>query len=203
MNPFGVTSMARTEEITICTFDDLSDAAKEKAREWYREASSDDQWWDSTYEDAKTIGALMGVTVDDIGFSGFWSQGDGAHFTGSFKYAKGCAKAVAQYAPQDTELQAIARAWQDLQARHFYQFNGQVRHSGHYQHAYCTSFDISRGDSWATEDQEDAVKEVMRDFMNWIYQQLEREYEWLNADEQVDGSILANEYEFTVDGSIH
>ena len=31
---------------TLYKFDELSDEAKEKARDWYREAGAGDQWWD-------------------------------------------------------------------------------------------------------------------------------------------------------------
>jgi hypothetical protein len=36
--------------------------------------------------------------------------------------------------------------------------------------------------------------------MRWIYRQLEREYDYQNADAQVDENIRANEYEFYEDG---
>lgn len=41
-------------------------------------------WWDAVYEDWVDRLAEMGVVTekDDISFSGFWSQGDGASFTG-------------------------------------------------------------------------------------------------------------------------
>jgi hypothetical protein len=38
--------------------------------------------------------------------------------------------------------------------------------------------------------------------MKWIYRQLETEYDWLNADEQVDESIEGNDYQFTDNGRI-
>lgn len=45
-------------EITVYKFDELSDDAKEKAREWYREVSYDDMSfeWDWLNGDAKSIG---------------------------------------------------------------------------------------------------------------------------------------------------
>lgn len=54
---------------TICrdvmTFDELNDSAKEKARDWFRERLFDYDWFDSTYEDAETIGLkITGFDVD-------------------------------------------------------------------------------------------------------------------------------------------
>ena len=43
-------------ETTVYTFNELSDSAKEKAREWYREGMYDYGWWNYTYEDAERIG---------------------------------------------------------------------------------------------------------------------------------------------------
>lgn len=44
--------------------------------------AADHDWWDFIYDDFKADCALKGVQVDDIVFSGFWSQGDGAAFAG-------------------------------------------------------------------------------------------------------------------------
>lgn len=192
----------RTETIEVFQFDELSDSAKEKAREWYREASAQDEWWDCVTDDAKTIGALMGWDIDEVYFSGFWSRGDGDCFIGRMGYAKGCAKAVKDYAPVDTELHRIAAEWQALQARHVYKVDAKVTKRDHrYAHENTVSFDVYRDGADATGELEDAVKEIGRDFMRWCYAQLEKEYEWLNADEQVDESIRTNEYEFTANGS--
>lgn len=40
------------------------------------------EWWDATYDDFVEVAAAFGITVprDQISFSGFWSQGDGASF---------------------------------------------------------------------------------------------------------------------------
>lgn len=55
----------KTIATTVYEFGELSDAAKEKAREWYREGALDYEWWDSTYEDAATIGLkITGFDLD-------------------------------------------------------------------------------------------------------------------------------------------
>lgn len=138
-------------------------------------------WHEPVTDDAKAIAALMGWQIERVYFTGFWSQGDGACFEGTFGYAKGCAKAVREYAPSDTELHQIADAWQALQRRAFYCLAGRVRHSGHYYHEHCTAFTWEDcRDSWRAlpDGVEDEAAEIARDFMRWIYRQLEREYEY-------------------------
>ena len=49
---------------TVYNFDELSDEAKEKARDWYREGALDYEWWDCTYNDAATIG--LKITSFDL-----------------------------------------------------------------------------------------------------------------------------------------
>jgi hypothetical protein len=73
----------RVTETTVYQFDELSDEAKEKAREWYRQGNVTTRFWsECTIDDAKEIGKLLGMDIDNIYFSGFWSQGDGACFEG-------------------------------------------------------------------------------------------------------------------------
>jgi hypothetical protein len=188
-------------ETTVYQFDELNEDAKEKAREWWREGGMDYEWYDAVYEDAKAIGELMGIEIDKIYFSGFSSQGDGACFEGSYAYAKSSVKAVIEYAPQDSELHRIVKALAAIQKLNFYQLTATVKHSGHYYHEFCTNIDAQRADdSFATEGL-DELKELLRDFMHWIYRQLETEYDYLNSDEQVDETIRINEYTFTEDGN--
>lgn len=52
---------------TLYKFDELGDAAKEKAREWYRSSALDYEWWDSVYEDAARMGALIGIQIGTKG----------------------------------------------------------------------------------------------------------------------------------------
>lgn len=192
-------------EKTICTkvysFDKLSDEAKDKAREWYREGALDYEWYDGDFEDAKEIGKILGITIDKIYFSGFSSQGDGAQFVGNYEYVKQSINKIKEYAPQDAELHRIALELFKVQKVNFYNIKANVAHSGHYQHEMCTDISVEtyNGD-WASKETTEAIKELLRDFMNWIYKQLERQYDYLNSNESVDETILANEYTFTESG---
>jgi hypothetical protein len=98
---------------TVYQFPELSDAAKEKARSWYRELGPHDDWWDSVYEDFEMVCEILGIRLKTtpirlmgggtrakpcIWFSGFWSQGDGACFEGYWSHAKGAAARIRDYA---------------------------------------------------------------------------------------------------------
>lgn len=189
--------------ITLYTFDELSDEAKERAREWYRSASIMSGYWEEDIlEDAKTIADLFGFGVDEIYYSGFWSQGDGASCIGRYRYKRGALKAVKKYAPNDEELHGIVQRLQKIQAANFYRIEVNVTHSGRYQHSGYMRFDIDRNDDvpLATEDKED-IKDNLRWFADWVYKRLENGYEWVNSDEVVNENILLNEYTFDEDGN--
>ena len=198
--------MSKTICTTVYTFDELSEEAKKKARGWFKNGGFDYDWYDSVYDDAKTIGKLMGIDINKIYFSEFYSQGDGACFEGSYRYAKGSAKAVREYAPTDKELHRIASELAKLQRKFFYRISGSVKQSGHYSHSRCTQIILENADAQGYGDSlpakiDDAVSELLRDFMDWIYKMLRTEWEYLNSDEQVDETIRINEYNFTENGS--
>jgi len=198
----GVEPMTQIIETTVYSFDELSDAAKEKARDWYREGALDYDWYDSVYSDAKEAGRILGIEITDIFFSGFCSQGDGACFEGRYSYAKQSAKKIREYAPQDTILHSIADSLQAIQAESFYSLEASVKHRGHYSHEFCTDIDVFDGRSGdcAPVDVAEAITKELRRLMKWIYRQLEADYDYLNSDESVDETIKINEYTFTESG---
>jgi hypothetical protein len=210
--------MPEVIETTVYRLDELSEAAKEKARAWYREGGFDYDWYDAVYEDFQSIAEILGIrfrtrTVRLMGggtrqdpciwFRGFWSQGDGACYEGVWRYASGAAARLRAYAPQDAVLQGIADRLQAIQRRNFFQLRAEITHHGHYSHEYSMRIAVERDSPTGqdmTPDAEDIVTEALRDLARWLYRQLEREYEYLTSDEAVDESMRANDYTFTEAG---
>lgn len=202
----------------VFNLSELSDAAKEAARSWYRENAFDSSWYASVYEDAAMIADILGIDLRNrktycngesrydginIGFSGFSCQGDGAHFEGHYTYAKGAAKDIRKYAPQDAELHRIADELQAIQRKHFYRLTADVKHSGYYQHEFCTNIDVLLCNDHYSPPSikiEGEVVQLLRDFMRWIYRALELEYDFQNSDENIGEMIEANSFEFTESG---
>lgn len=202
----------RTIEVKLFQFDELSDEAKEKARDWYREGDEFRPLFEPFETAAKLLGITLGTTQiplmngktrqeTDIRYSGFSSQGDGASFVGSYEYAKGCSKAVRQEFGTDNTLLAIADGLTALQRKHGYKLVATITAgSSHYVHKYTMDVSFDNLD----HEQEDIYAEMlslMRDFAQWIYDGLRDEYDYQTSDEAVDENITANEYEFHEDGS--
>ena len=208
----------RTIETNIYQYAELSDAAKEKARDWCRNTIQDDVFYtESVYDDAAAVADLMGLDIcqtrftrcdgshgykPTIHYSGFWSQGDGACFEGRYRYKPGAVKALADYAPQDLELQRIARELQKAQKRYFYRLTASTTCArGNITRVNVEGLDVNHVSYNVAHDTEGAVEEALTDFAHWIYRRLEREYKHSISDDVVVENIEANEYEFTVDGA--
>lgn len=210
----------RTEVIerTLFKFEELNEVAKEKARDWYREGDDYSFVQEYVYEDASRMGRLMGIDLDTkpvklmgggtryepcIWYSGFSSQGDGACFEGSYRYQKGAVKAVKSEC-NDSELIRIATELQEVQRRHFYKLRASTSHRGHYYHSGCMSVSVEHYDDQYRDigSAEDDITQLLRDFADWIYGQLEDAYDYCMSDEAVDEGIIANGYEFTEEGEL-
>lgn len=188
----------------VFEFNELGEAAQSAALDHLRDINTSDEWWhECVTDDAKRIGAILGMDITDVYFSGFWNQGDGAKFLGRYSYVKGAAKAIREECPRDIELHRIADALQELQSRHFYKLTAEVTDRGRYCHEYETWIAVHDQNGEAGIIAEDDLATLLRDFMRWIYRRLETEYEWLNSDECVTESIIANGYEFTQDGRLY
>jgi hypothetical protein len=203
---------------TVYQFPELSDAAKDKARSWYRELGPHDDWWDAVYDDFERVCEILGIRLKTkpvrlmgggtrqkpcIWFSGFWSQGDGACFEGRVSHAKGSTKRIRDYAPQDAALHGIADRLQAVQRRNFYQLCAEATHRGRYYHEYCMTIEVTRDSPTGQEPTvtaEEVVTEALRDLARWLYRQLEAEHDHLTSDDAMEDGIIANEYTFTAGG---
>lgn len=220
----------RTKTIELYQYAELSDAAKEKARDWYRNASAGDDFWsECAIESIKEAGEYLGIDFDTargrtsqpaIYYSGFWSQGDGCSYTGTWR-AKDCKPdALADEFTGDgktnVELRRIAAALGAIVAKYPESCaRVSASHRGHNLAVECDAGEempdnaglnyesdeyYAALEAWRDAFPADDVTELLSDFASWGYRLLESEYEFQNSDEIVSETIIANEYEFTAEG---
>lgn len=194
----------------VFKFEELSQTAKDKATQHF----SDDIDSSDVYEDAATIADLMGIDLRTrksgnnwlpcIYYSGFWSQGDGACFEGTYRYRKDSKKLVREYAGQDTELHRIVDALFEVQKRNFYRLRASMKHSGHYYHSGCMDVHVEDYENQYRDlgDSESEIRQLMRDFADWIYEKLEEDYEYQTSEECIAELCELNNFEFTKDGEL-
>lgn len=208
--------MPQTITKTVFTFNELSDRAKEKARDWFRQRKA--EWWapdemEFVIDDAERMGAMLGITINrrqwtntsgykgssvDMSYVLDGRYGQSVGFNGTYAYAKGSAKAI-RAETNDTDLIAIADKLQAIQRRHFYGLTATIGTAGRDKYSISATVDDAAGYDVAA-DCNDELEEVLQDFSHWVFKNLEREYEYSFTDECIDEGITSNEYTFDADG---
>ena len=197
----------RQETIKIYSINDLDDSAYAKAIENVGAMLCGDFDGEYTIDMFTAWCNIIGIYDLRWGWSGFWSQGDGAHFTGRYYYEKGWRKKLLDaWGPFETrdEFLAIAERLQDVQRRNFYSIHCDITHRGHYQHELCARVDVSSSLERDLSDEDDSeVVECLRDIMQLFYRTLESEHERVFSEEYALEYIEENGVEFDKWGEVY
>lgn len=200
--------MPREHKIKLYKYSELSDKAKEKARnDWIHSGLA----WDSGY-DSQVLTEQFKEILQEKGFEKgvevFWSlsssQGDGVAFRGSID--------VPKYIKAADLTKKFGRLIGKVEAR--------VNQSGRYTHWNSMSVEIFEDDSGGSgsigpKDWHPGAptKELIAEFEEYLTQdvkdisrELEKigyaEIEYKESEEYLADTFEANEYEFTADGKI-
>jgi hypothetical protein len=178
--------------------------------EKHRDINVDHDWWDCTYDHFMEDMKQVGITVKDMRFSGFWSQGDGASFTGYIHNNK-----LFFERHKLTDSYPMVVKLLDMGGG----FTLSIDRTGyHYVHENTVSVDLSYADMfYNTAPRDDgglrdaviaqwdmlldleytaltsAVQDIVRDYCRDLYRLLEAEYNHLTSDEAVWEAIVAND----------
>ena len=204
-----------TFEYCEYTFNKLSDKSKEKARDNVRCDGNYPywDWWDDFFETATNIAKCLGfdtgtklsasgkkVPIFDISFSGFYSQGNSASFSGEYSYNPNAIEQVSEcttcekiieIAVELTTMQITQRL------RGYKHFQASITQNGRYSHSGSMSSSI---DDYGNEDEvgfpdEDRFNELMVVFADWMYKSLEAEYNHLMSDEVIDSYLEEEKFD--------
>jgi hypothetical protein len=167
----------RTETVNIYKFSELSDKAKDSARDWWREGALDHGWWESIYEDAERIG--LKITGFDTGRS--------REITGDFTST-----------PEETADKVLAEHGDRC---------GTWAEANHYKKTLAEFMATAEKDedgelaTYALENEREGIdREFLRALLEEYLSTLRKEEEYQLSDEVADEMIVVNEYEFTEDG---
>lgn len=176
----------------------------------YRDINTQHDWWDCVYESFKEDMAAIGIRVDEIYFSGFWNQGDGACFEGCVTNWELFINSLGHTNPH---LIAVANAHWTFSTKH---------NHNHYYHEntvyfFDDSISLPSGADdaeWAhynLEQEEELRKavalaqlaqfqgiqadfmEAFKDHMRTLYRRLEEDYDHLTSDDAVWETLEAND----------
>lgn len=167
----------RIKQTQVFTFNELSDAAKERARDWYREASAGD---DDSFETVKEDAEQIGLKVEYLDRH--------RDCKGSFVAdAVECAHNIEKNHGPDCETYKTAVAF--LKERDAIVDGAEKDENGDFVDEYELNEKLD-------ECEAEFLRSILEDYA--IMQ--EREQEYRSSDEQVDEMLIANKYEFTADG---
>jgi len=198
-------------------YQDLSYTAKEKALSNYVEHYVTYDNYEHTYERwVEKLGELgIDIQIDDIRYSGFWSQGDGASFTGTINLQ--CfleAHPAIQEGYPELYLSLIPFSGAP-RATYTLSLNRVSHHSLPYVHDKTVGLDWELVD-WDTEDMgegmeyleslmssaEEDILYQCREYMQEIYSDLEEDYEYQCSEESFLDTVELNDWLFTETGNL-
>lgn len=184
---------------------DIDDQQRSELIDKHWDINVDHEWWDCTYDEFKLDMQTKGIEVKDINFSGFYSQGDGACFTGIIDMKV---------------FLKIHNLEQEFMGATFFASQNELyatidrTHSSHYSHEHTVEVNLQEdtyndydegdlrsevyekmsdilNDEWARLD--DVVTEICRGYMQDLYSKLRDEYEYLTSKEVIWETIVAND----------
>lgn len=177
----------------------------DKHRDW----DAGHGWWEHVYEMFKEDMAAKSIRVDEMYFSGFWNQGDGACFEGRIDDLK-------EFIDQHSLRKDFDWLVQLLETDYVRYARISCTSSGRYCHEHTMVFDDSfelghihepeDGLTYLSAQQEieeaeklwpdfvSTVKEIFQDHARQLYKNLEEGYEYLTSDEHVLESLIATDH---------
>jgi hypothetical protein len=171
--------------------------------------------------DSRITGPNGSGRRDVLYWSGFSSQGDGACFGASWNARDVSVAAMIadrpvtykdesgepQTCPHNAKLVPLLEEAANL-ARVYPRGSGRIVANDRYHSTSCENACADHAgdldDAYSSEPADTALQEALeslaQDLAQHFYRELESEYEYMLADEQVVEAIMANDYEFTSDG---
>jgi hypothetical protein len=172
-NPSGVKNT--TPRGGEFTFDELSARAKDRARDWWRESSMQDDWWQQVYEDAAEIGLeITGFDTDrSLHAEGKFTKGEQ---TVAERIIAGHGEKFPTY---QTAIEFLAEA---------------VLMPDNFKNGDCA------GDEHEYYQWQQLCEGFLKSILNNYADMLQAESEYLSSDEAAEDGINGNDYTFTEDG---
>lgn len=206
-----------TKQFKIYSFDELSKKAQQRAIEDHREINVDYEWYDFIFDDFIKEAAEKGLTVnyEDISFSGFWSQGDGASFTGTVETSGDIEKLLnaLNITFKHKALKCLfirnANIYIKRLTSHYYHKNTItciVNFDGYSYYSIVRDCIYKRLDDYLYKkagEIEKKLEALKDDLCNKLYKELESEYDYQTSDDAIKETFIINEYEFLENGTIY
>lgn len=175
--------MPRTIETTVYQFDELSERAKERARDWYRSGvcwSWSEEWWDS----AQAFSQIAPIKITEADYNR-------AHV--SYRWT----------GDDDVANLEGVRAWKWLHNNGWFEWAAREKTGACTLTGYCGDAPFADpliDDYLHHPARVPDLKQVFYEMAQSWVREAQSDMEYCYSDESVDENIRANEYEFTEQG---
>lgn len=171
--------MPQVKQITTYKYDELSDAAKEKARAWFAQGALVHEWWDFIYDDAARCG--LKITSFDLGRR--------RHAEG--KLTMSAIDVAMKIKSEHGEACETYKTAMEFIGVHdeYHGVNGKITLAGD------DSYDLE-------QEFEDHETEFLRSILDDFSIILQKEYEFQLSEEVIEEAIRAGDYDFLESGKI-
>ena len=185
----------RTIRTKVFTFNELNENAIEVAVKQFSEINTNWNWHENTLSEFVAELNEKGFEDAEIFFSGFYSQGDGLCFDAKVNISH-----FAETVNEKRIVKLIEANWiENVEIE-------KTSNSNHYSHEktrYITAYlngytNIDKVYTEFIEKIEATRLQLCKDF----YKILANEYEYLCSSEAIAETIIANDYEFTIEGKL-
>lgn len=163
--------------IKVYQYSELSDAAKERARQWYLECQDGSFEWDCTKDDAKTIGLILHGTNRDGSMSGAFKED-----------ALSCADKIMKEHGETCETYKTAENF--IRERDEIVTQAEKDENGEFVNEYEL-------DKKLDECEAEFLRSICEDY-RILY---EKELEYQSSEEAISEAMEANGYEFDITGT--
>lgn len=197
----------KTKIINLFTIDEIQDEKLiEKIIQNYSDINVEYDWYEFIIEDYREQLEKIGFHDVKIEFSGFYSQGDGACFTGGYN---GQSIIKRQYQPEIPCIMELKTILEKIGKNHELYFSIVKNHYSRYSHENTVQFDGGKffhvtGQYYDDIPQkfEDVIFSACQSIMQDIYSTLSKEYDYLTSHEAILETLKCNEYYFNAEGKI-
>lgn len=192
------------KQVTASELKELDPKRFASVYEKWRAYCLDHGWWDCVYEHFIGRCAALGVRVDDMTFTGFWSQGDGAAFAGRVSLAEFMkSQGLDEQYPalylgvvDDGSYLRVGFEGNNMRCADYGMYANQTAPSGMFSNLDQLAWEELLEEQENDAALEDRVMKYCNGLANELYRDLEKEYDYLTSEEQFIASCEGNEITF-------
>lgn len=199
--------------ITLFTYDELSDAAKQKARDneqQFQLSLMDKYLRDVVENDFVPVAKMFGLKFRDAHkrWPGVWwsikdKPDDYVDFDGWYSYEENALPHVKEFDPTDTRLHDIVSRLTNLQAAYSHTLLGTFDHKNTLSPLFVSRWDGDDGPWEESLDHKDTevLQQIFIDFKIWMRDRLQEEFRFCQSKEFLEYEIQEKGYLFNEKGT--